>query len=316
MDNRLRILSIIIILFICIIPCSAGLVSDPSARMRSTSVLLQPTEVVTADEWLNAANSPFTADYNKPNHVPRINMRKAAWKRDRMMHSTWRYDYGYHWYDGRWSDVYRSNVRKGSYASTYNSNFSSIANAYQQVAYRGKKSVSISTTTPTTNNGSYDMKDRNLHTTFSKDQRFYQVKGGQMIANHGYEAAARHIEQITTSFAKAPGTGIGSVDYLYHTWLINDGALAYIYSDDQGIKYYDMAKLKELYDAYVQQAGHTPVGSWEDFLDWLNNRQQTTLGSIQHAMPIAQPSIYFWIVMVTLVVYRRYRKSKVENYTK
>jgi hypothetical protein len=72
-----------------------------------------------------------------------------------------------------------------------------------------------------------------------------------------------------------------------------------------------MTKLKELYDAYLQQAGHTPVGSWEDFLDWLNNRQQTTLGSIQHAMPIAQPSIYFWVVMVTLVVYRRYRKSKV-----
>ena len=64
----------------------------------------------------------------------------------------------------------------------------------------------------------------------------------------------------------APPSG----DTPYLNWLKNQGESAYLYSDDKGVRYYDINKLREIYE---QQFGgtDTPEITWEEFLSWFNS---------------------------------------------
>lgn len=79
-------------------------------------------------------------------------------------------------------------------------------------------------------------------------------------------------------------------------WLSGlDAAGGYLYSDDSGNRYYDMALL---YEAFInaQKNGNFPGWTWEDFLDKFFDQQN------KHRVPLGEP----WVLLILALAYVGY----------
>ena len=88
------------------------------------------------------------------------------------------------------------------------------------------------------------------------------------------------------------GTGSG-----WDNWLKSlDAGGGYLYSDDDGNRYYDMTLLKVAFDA-AQQNGNFPGWTWEEFLaQYFNNPYS------KHFVPVGEP----WVLLILALAYVGY----------
>ena len=123
--------------------------------------------------------------------------------------------------------------------------------------------------------------------------------------NTPFVAASEHQTAIGSSWLVsyaanrryAPPSG----DTPYLNWLQNQGESAYLYSDDNGVRYYDINKLREIYE---QQFGgtDTPEITWEEFLSWFNSYEYV-------GVPLSDGCLVMLLLAVGLALYIR-KKTK------
>ena len=98
--------------------------------------------------------------------------------------------------------------------------------------------------------------------------------------------------QAAPSRCRAPGSIFGT----WNTWLdglgVGDG---YLYSDDEGNRYYDMGALR---DYFEKNKDNFPGWDWEDFLAQFFNQQDKH----HHRVPVGEP----WLLLILALAYVGY----------
>jgi hypothetical protein len=109
-----------------------------------------------------------------------------------------------------------------------------------------------------------------------------------------------------TDYASAAGGGIraisgrkNAVPGLGNTWDVWLGGLGtedgFLYWDEDGNRYYDMALLEQAFYA-AQQKGNFPGWTWKDFLDYYFTP------SGKHFVPVGEP----WVLLILALAYVGY----------
>lgn len=91
----------------------------------------------------------------------------------------------------------------------------------------------------------------------------------------------------------------------FDRWMQSDGSGALDYEID-GVGYYDMDLLYQLWLQYA--ADNDMPGTWDAFMDWFNNGNQT-----KYRAPLDDAPLFMLLLMGCYIVYAVYHKTPSKN---
>lgn len=113
----------------------------------------------------------------------------------------------------------------------------------------------------------------------------------------GYKAASAYIVPSPQSKRYAPpsDTSGGAAGKALADWLETNGGSAWLYTND-GVKYYDMNALEQLFND-MGGVDDMPGLTWEEFLQWFNNGNQT-----QYKAPVSDGMAVMFLFLLGYIL--------------
>lgn len=122
----------------------------------------------------------------------------------------------------------------------------------------------------------------------------------------GYVAASSCITSgKKTAFYAPPSSGAGgsAVGNALANWMEANAGGAWLYTDN-GVKYYDMNILEQLFNS-TGGINDMPDLTWQEFLQWFNNNNQT-----QYKAPLAEDLAPYFLLILCYSIHRYFKTHK------